>query len=93
MDCRTFGSVLSLFGLNVETVVGIHERFVPFWLLGTCNLIWTLGLISNFGLRIPTDDWTLTLLFCHSFWFKVEAEVEVDERLAKRSFYKLKSWS
>ena len=39
MDNWTFGSVLSSFGFKVEAGVGINERFAPFWLLGTGNLI------------------------------------------------------
>ena len=39
MDDGTFSSVLTSFGFKVETDVGINERFAPFWLLGTCNMI------------------------------------------------------
>ena len=35
MDDGTFGYVLSSFGFNVETDVGINGCFAPFWLLGT----------------------------------------------------------
>jgi len=35
MDDGTFSYVLSSFGFNVETDVGINGCFAPFWLLGT----------------------------------------------------------
>ena len=38
MDDGIFGYVLSSFGFNVETDVGINGCFAPFWLLGTPNL-------------------------------------------------------
>ena len=47
MDDGTFGYVLSSFGFNVETDVGINGCFAPFWLLWTHYLIWPLGLISD----------------------------------------------
>ena len=39
MDDGTFGSVLSTFGVKVETDVGINGCFAQFWLLGTHYLI------------------------------------------------------
>ena len=47
MDDGTFGYVLSSFGFNVETDVGIMDLLLRFGFSGRTTRIWPLGLISD----------------------------------------------